>query len=49
MKLFGSAKKKPTKKTKNGEKVLNLEVAEVVIVQWNLVDHQFRKISPYSR
>ena len=37
-KLFGSAKKL-IKKTKNGENVLSLEVAEVVLVQCNKVDN----------
>ena len=39
MKLFGSTKK-VIDKTKNGEKVLNLEVVEVVLVQCNFVDNQ---------
>ena len=39
MKLFGSTKK-VIDKTKNGEKVLNLEVVEVVLIQCNFVDNQ---------
>ena len=41
MKLFGCKKKKKKKidKTKNEEKVPYLEVAEVVLVQCNLVDN----------
>ena len=41
MKLFGSTKKL-IDQTKNGEKVPSLEVAEVVSVQWNLVDNQYQ-------
>ena len=40
MKLFGTTKKL-INKTKNGEKVANLEVVEVVLVQCNLVDNQY--------
>ena len=40
MKLFGSSKK-INDKTKNREKVLSLEVVEVVLVQYNLVDNQY--------
>ena len=40
MKLFGSSKK-INGKTKNREKVLSLEVVEVVLVQYNLVDNQY--------
>ena len=32
-------------KTKNGEKVTSLEVVEVVLVQCNLVDNQYRQKS----
>ena len=32
-------------KTKNGEKVPSLEVIEVVLVQYNLVDNQYQQIS----
>ena len=39
MKLFGSAKK-IIDKTKNGENVPSLEVAEVFLVHCNLVDNQ---------
>ena len=31
------------KKKKNGQNVLNLEVAEVVLVQCNLVDNQYQQ------
>ena len=40
--LFGSTKRL-IDKTKNGENVPNLEVVEVVLVQCNLVDHQYQK------
>ena len=43
-KLFGSTKKL-IDKTKNGEKVLSLEVAEVALVQCNLVDNQYQQKS----
>ena len=39
------AQKKLIDKTKNGEKVPNLEVVEVVLVQSNLVDNQYQKKS----
>ena len=42
MKLFGSTKK-VIEKTKNEDNVPNLEVVEVVLVQCNLVDHQYQK------
>ena len=41
MRLFGSTKKL-IDKTKKGEKVPSLEVVEVVLVQCNLVDNQYR-------
>ena len=41
MKLFGSTNKIVDKK-KNGEKVLSLEVVDVVLVQCNLVDNQYQ-------
>ena len=44
MKLFGSTKIL-IDKTKNGEKVPSLEVAEVVLVQCNLVDNQYQQKS----
>ena len=44
MKLFGSTKKL-IDKTKNGENVPSLEVAEVVFVQCNLVDNQYQRKS----
>ena len=40
--LFGSTKRL-IDKIKNGENVPNLEVVEVVLVQCNLVDHQYQK------
>ena len=44
MKLFGSTKKL-IDKTKNGEKVPSIEVAEVVWVQCNLVENQYQQKS----
>ena len=44
MKLFGSIKKL-IGKTKNGENVPSLEVAEVVLVRCNLVDNQYQQKS----
>ena len=44
MKLFGSTKKL-IEKIKNVEKVPNLEVVEVVLVQYNLVDNQYQRKS----
>ena len=44
MELFGSAKKL-IDKTENGENVPSLEVAEVVLVQCNLVDDQYQQKS----
>ena len=44
MKLFGSTEK-VVNKTKNREKVPNLEVVEVVLVQCNLVDNQYQQKS----
>ena len=46
-KLFGSTKKF-IDKTKNREKVLSLEVVEVVLVQCNLVDNQYQQKSEVS-
>ena len=46
-KLFGSTKKF-IDKTKNREKVLSLEVVEVVLVQRNLVDNQYQQKSEVS-
>ena len=40
MKLFGSTKKLMGKK-ENGEKLLSLEVVQVVLVQCALVDYQY--------
>ena len=42
MRLFGSTKKL-IDKTKNGEKVLSLEVVEVVLVQCNFVNNQYQQ------
>ena len=44
MKLFDGTKKL-IDKTKNGENVPSIEVAEVVLVQFNLADNQFRQKS----
>ena len=44
MKLFGNTKKL-IDKTKNGEKVPNFEVVEVVLVKCNLVDNQYQEKS----
>ena len=44
IKLFGSTKKL-IDKTINGEKVPSLKVAEVVLVQCNLVDNQYQQKS----
>ena len=44
VKLFGSTKKL-IDKTKNGEKVPSLEVAEVALVQRNLVNNQYQQKS----
>ena len=44
IKLFGSTKKL-IDKTKNGEKILRFEVVEVLLVQCNLVDNQYRQKS----
>ena len=44
MKLFGSTKKL-IDKTKNEENVLSLQVAEVVLVKFNLVDNQYQQKS----
>ena len=44
MKLFGSTKKSKDK-TKNEENVPGLAVVEVVLVQCNLVDHQYEEKS----
>ena len=44
MKLFGSTKKL-IHKSKNGEKVPSLEVVEVALVQYSLVDNQYQERS----
>ena len=46
MKLHGRTKKL-IDKTKNGENVPSLEVVEVVLVQYNLVDNQCQQKSEY--
>ena len=46
MKLHGRTKKL-IYKTKNGENVPSLEVVEVVLVQYNLVDNQYQQKSEY--
>ena len=43
MKLFGRTKQLIDKK--NGEQVLSLEVVEVVLVQYNVVDNQYQSKS----
>ena len=48
MKLFGGTKKL-INKTENGENVPSLEVAEVVLVQYNLVDNQYQQKSETHR
>ena len=44
IKLFGSTKKL-IEKTKNEEKVSSLQTVEVVLIQFNLVDNQYRQNS----
>ena len=44
MKLFGSTKKS-VDKTKTGENLSSLEIVEVLLVQWNLVDNQYQQKS----
>ena len=44
MNSFGSTKKL-IDKTKYGENLLTLEVVEVVLLQWNLVDNQYQRKS----
>ena len=44
MKLFGSTKKS-IDKTKTGENLSSLEIVEVLLVQWNLVDNQYQQKS----
>ena len=41
MKLFGSTKQLQDK-MKNNKNVPSLEVFKVVLVQWNLFDHQYQ-------
>ena len=43
-KFFGSIKE-TADKTKNGEKIINLEVFQVVLVQYDLVDNQYQQKS----
>ena len=42
------AQKQLIDKTKNGENVTSVEVVEVVSVQCNLVDHQYKQKSEVS-
>ena len=44
MKLLGSTKK-AIDKTKNGVKISSLEVVEVVLLQYNLVDNKYQRMS----
>ena len=44
MKLLGSTKK-AIDKTKNGEEISSLEVVEVVLLQYNLVDNKYQRMS----
>ena len=44
MKVFGSTNKL-IEKTKNEEKVTSFQVIKVVLVQFNLVDNQYRQMS----
>ena len=44
MKLFGSTKQL-IGRTKNGENLLNLDVVDLVLVQCDLVDHQYQQNS----
>ena len=46
MKLFGCTEKF-IDKTKNTEKVPSLEIVEVVLVQYNLVDNQYQQSLKY--
>ena len=44
MKLLGSTENKITK-DKNGENVLHLEITEVVLVHWNIANHDYQQDS----
>ena len=44
MKLFGSNKSKTTK-DKNGEGVPHLEITEIVLVHWNIVNNDYQQDS----
>ena len=44
MKLFGSAKK-INRQNNKGKNKPSLEVVEVVLIQWNLVDNQYQQKS----
>ena len=44
MKLHGSTENKITK-DKNGENVLHLEITEVVLVHWNIANHDYQQDS----
>ena len=52
LKLFGSTKKVIEKKKKNGESLPSLQVAEVFLVLYNLVDNEhqqkFKALYPFS-
>ena len=43
MRLFRSSRKKLIDKTKNGKSVLGFEVVEVVLVQCNVADDQYKR------
>ena len=46
MKFFGSTENKITK-DKNGENVPHLEITEVVLVHYDIVSNDYRKIQEY--
>ena len=46
MKLLGSTKSKVTK-NENGENVPNLQITEVVLVHWNIVNNNYQKNSRF--
>ena len=45
MRLFRNSRKKLIDKTKNGKSVLGFEVVEVVLVQCNVADDQYKQKS----
>ena len=47
MKLLGSTKSKVTK-SENGEKFPNLEITEVILVHWNIVNNNYQRNSRVS-